>query len=107
MALFDILMCISGRYCVPGVSLSAVLWAVLCAASQHPAGLVPVPQSQGGCGGVLALLAALDSAAAAGLEQVLTCINLLFYLKCKIVLERKSELKISEQLWQSQIYIFF
>jgi len=59
---------------ISGVSLSAVLGAVLCAARQNPLGLgaLSVPPGQARCSRLLALLADLDSAIAAGLEQVCT-----------------------------------
>lgn len=65
---------LSVRYSISGVSLSAVLGAVLCCAWQNPLklGLLSVPPGLAGCSGFLALLSGLDSSAAAGLEQVCT-----------------------------------
>lgn len=58
------------RYSISGVFLSAVHWAILCGAWQHPVILLPVPQGQDRHRRLLALLAGLDRAAADGLEQV-------------------------------------
>lgn len=67
-------LCLPGRRCVSGVSLHVVLWAVLRAASWDPAEL-SVPQGQTRRSRLMVLLIDLDSATAAGLEQVCTIIT--------------------------------